>query len=198
MSDRKRWRIVAIALASAVFGSLGTQIYYESGDTSNPSAGLNSKTDRSKPPQPLWNIKNSADDAQVAGPSVASTPSGAIDQEVNLENPPQTKPMRDEVARDMHTTPQLLLRFAEKLAGDMEGAFENQDLRYKVSRQLIACARAQTNEAAVSARALCVANFKRLKNKFPEELAPSFYSLVAELPEDILIVAGADKASEEK
>ncbi|MEY4065889.1 MAG: hypothetical protein RIR26_2097 [Pseudomonadota bacterium] len=198
MVDKKRWAVAAIALASAVLGSIGTQLYYESSETPHPSTRLNSKTDRSKPPQPLWNIKSTTEETEVSEQQPPAEPAAPPPPEVSLENPPQVKPMRDEVARDLHTTPQMLLRFAEKLASDMQGAFENQEQRYKVSRQLIACARAQTNEPAVSARALCLANFKRLKSKFPEELGPSFYSLLAELPEDILIVAGADKASEEK
>jgi len=44
--------------------------------------------------------------------------------------------------------------------------------------------------SAQAARALCLANLERLKNKYPDELSASYLSLIAELPDDLVFVAG--------
>lgn len=199
---RNQSTIVWASIASAIVGALATLLFvdssYELQSRTNPAQNL----DAGKPPKPEW--KTSA--KQPDGAPTDGRNSIASDQQrralyprPSLESPPQAKQTKEDASADPHTTPQALLEFAEQLAKSMEGAFSDQETRYTVSRQLIACARdAQARGSAQAARALCLANLERLKNKFPEELVPSYQALLADLPEDLLFVAGVKKASEEK
>lgn len=200
--SRNRATIVLVAIASVIVGVVATLIFQDSSRQPASLTQLNRKTEPGKPPRPVWENE----------PAIASQPKDAAGRVIasnnlkrssfpkpTLESPPQAKQVREDAAVDSHSTPQALLEFAENLALSMQGAFADQETRYTVSRQLIACARdAQARGSAQAARALCLANLERLKNKFPEELSPSFQSLMAELPDDLLFVAGVSKTSEEK
>lgn len=200
--SRNRASIVLIAISSVFAGVVATLIFQDSARQPASLTQLNRKTEPGKPPKPFWENE----------PAIASRARDGSERDIasnnlkrpsyskpTLESPPQGKQARENVAADSHSTPQTLLEFAENLAQSMQGAFADQETRYTVSRQLIACARdAEARGSAQAARALCLANLERLKNRFPEELSPSYQSLMAELPDDLLFVAGVSKTSEEK
>lgn len=200
--NREKATVVWASLISAVIGAVVMLVFVESSHELQSRNQFKTADDSNKPPKPEWKtqaksteqiqqpLENSITDSQLR---TARFP------KPTLENPPETKQVREEAATNLHGTPQALLEFAEQLAKSMEGAFADQETRYTVSRQLIACARdAQARGSAQAARALCLANLERLKSKFPEELSPSYQALVAELPDDLLFVAGIQKTSEEK
>jgi hypothetical protein len=174
-------------------------------DSSQPSANLtqlSGKSEPGKPPKPLWQNASSNNENSPTQPTDSLTAQNrrvAKYPKPTLENPPAAKQVREEVALDSHSTPQSLIEFAQQVAESIETAYTSSDVRYNVSRQLIACAKdAQSMGAAQAARALCLTNLGRLKDKFPEELSPAYQALIAELPDDLLFVAGINKASEEK
>lgn len=199
--SKNNWKIIWVSVASAVLGAFSVLLFLETSYELQSRNQMSPSVPSQKPPKPKWKSISSQQDSSKEAENSINT-----DQPMNsgyptpsLENPPQTKQVREEAASNVHGTPRALLDFAEQLAKSMEGAFAEQETRYNVSRQLMACARdSQSRGAAQAARALCLANLERLKNKFPEELAPSYQSLIAELPEDLLIVAGVQKTSEEK
>jgi hypothetical protein len=195
-------RTLVLVIGSAILGSIATMIFYDSAQQQSQQTQLNRKTDPRVPPKPIW--KNSpeglAEDKSAAQAEIKKQPSAnspfpakknAQRVPVNLDNPPKASQLRGEAESDPHGTPFALLEFAEELAQSMTGAFANPDDRYQVSRQLIACARdSDSKGSAQAARALCLANLERLKNKFPDELSASYLSLIAELPDDLVFVAG--------
>ncbi|NBO38689.1 hypothetical protein EBU99_08910 [bacterium] len=195
--SRNRSALFLVAIGSAVLGGIASQIFRDSSQDPANATTLNRKTDPGRPPKPLW--RAGIGEVEVPKSEVKVVAKLSPTPKPSLENPPLIKQIREEVAQDPHATPQALLAFAEQLAVNMQGAFQDREVRYNVSRQLMACARdGQARGSAQAARALCLSNLERLKSKFPDELAPSYQSLVAELPDDLLFVAGVSKTTEEK
>lgn len=199
--DKNRVLILTVAIGSAVLGGLATLLYQDATQESGEGKTLSRKTDTLQPPKPQWmDPAPGAASKETTGPE-GTNPSRAAGKppRPNLENPPLREHIRDEVAQNPHVTPQALLVFAEELSVSLQGAFADKETRYTVSRQLIECARdKQTRGSAQAARALCLYNLERLKDKFPDELSPSYQSLLAELPEDLIFVSGVANGSEEK
>lgn len=195
-------RTLALIIGSAVLGSIATMIFVDSAPEQGQQRQLSRKSDPRVPPKPLWeNVPEGIQNRDKPAPQKEVSRTGTRSSQqagktakrvrVNLENPPKASQLRDEVQVDAHGTPLALLEFAEELAQSMAGAFANPDDRYEVSRQLIACARdTDSVGSAQAARALCLANLERLKNKYPDELSASYLSLIAELPDDLVFVAG--------
>lgn len=196
------WRIVvAVAVSSAILGAVLTIIAQDANEDRSNVKAFNRKTDGLQPPKPYWEKTPSAAVKETQTQQSRTSPSERVarSSKPNLNNPPQVKEIREEVERNPHATPQTLLAFAEEIAASMDGAFANKETRFEVSRQLIACARdGQSKGAAKAARALCLSNLERLKERFPEELTASYQSLLAELPEDLIFVAGVAGTSREK
>ncbi|MBM3383432.1 MAG: hypothetical protein FJY29_13500 [Betaproteobacteria bacterium] len=205
--SKNRSTLIWVAVGSAVLGSLGTLIFLDSSPSSDSRTQLSGKSEPGRPPKPQWQ-NSAANGAGANGAEVVTQPTDSLTAQnrripkypkPTLENPPAATQVREEVALDSHATPQSLIAFAEQLTESMQAAYTNTEVRYNVSRQLMACAKdAQSRGAAQAARALCLTNLERLKDKFPEELTPGFQSLVAELPDDLLFVAGINKAKEGK
>lgn len=193
-------KLLFVAVGSALLGISATLIFQDANQDGGQGKTLSRKTDSLTPPKPLWEKPpaavpngNTPQNPREATVRPLKTPSPS------LENPPQTTQVREDAARDPHSTPQALLAFAETLSVSLQGAFADRETRYTVSRQLIACARdSQSRGSAQAARALCLYNLERLKERFPEELSPSYQSLLAELPEDLIFVSGVEKNSGEK
>ncbi|MEN9529023.1 MAG: hypothetical protein RI932_896 [Pseudomonadota bacterium] len=202
--SKNRSTLIWVAVGSALLGSLGTMIYFDSSQPTENLTQLSGKSDPGRPPKPQWQnaAKTTLDgNGSAQGNDTFTAQNRRVNQypKPTLDNPPPAKQVREEAAQDSHTTPQSLIAFAEDLAESLQTAYTNSEARYNVSRQLIACAKdSQAKGAAQAARALCLTNLERLKEKFPEELSPGFQSLIAELPEDLLFVAGINRASEEK
>lgn len=192
--------IVLVAVGSALLGVLATLLYQDTNGDAGGGKSLSRKADSWQPPKPQWvNPPRDSIAGKQEKPPIANPPRVAKAMRPNLENPPQVTQVREDTARDPHSTPQALLAFADELSVSMQGAFTDRDTRYAVSRQLIACARdVQARGSAQAARALCLYNLERLKERFPEELSPSYQSLLAELPEDLIFVAGVAKNSGDK
>lgn len=198
--DRNRKLILTVAIGSALLGGLATLLYQDANKESGQGKTLSRKTDTLQPPKPKWidggpgaaaGDKNGRGGERTARAAKTSRP--------NLENPPARDQIREEVAQNPHVTAQSLLAFAEELSLSMQGAFADKDTRYTVSRQLIDCARdKQTRGSAQAARALCLYNLERLKDKYPEELLAPYQMLLAELPDDVIFVSGVTPNSEEK
>lgn len=193
-------KLLFVAVGSALLGIVATLVYKDADTDSGQGKTLSRKTDAVTPPKPLWERPPAAipeeKTPQLSGGSVNKSEKA---ESPTLENPPQTKQVREEASRDPHGTPQTLLAFAETLSASMQGAFADQETRYTVSRQLIACARdSQARGSAQAARALCLYNLERLKERFPDELSPSYQSLLAELPEDLIYVSGVEMNRREK
>lgn len=192
-------RALALIIGSAILGSLATLIFVDSSQEESRQTQLSRKTDPNTPPKPIWN-RPPEGIGDVQEPSQSRTvekksqrPKKRVARQVKptLDNPPKADQVRSDAQADVHGTPRALLEFAEALAQSMEGAFANPDARYQVSRQLISCARdSNASGSAQAARALCLANLERLKNKYPEELSAPYLSLIAELPDDLVFVAG--------
>jgi len=197
-----KWRIIlAVAVGSALLGAVVTIIALDDSNERTNTKSMSRKTDGIQPPKPEWEKPASAakTDALTQETGRLRSPTTAKSQRPSLENLPQVNQIREEAGRDPHSTPQSLLAFAEELSVSMQGAFSNRETRFDVSRQLIACARdGQAKGSAQAARALCLYNLERLKERFPEELAASYHSLLAELPEDLIFVAGVTKQGGEK
>ena len=197
-------RTLVLIIGSAILGSIATMILVDSAPDHGQQTQLNRKTDPRVPPKPMWNNEPSETKENTVTSQVpAQSPQANVaansaapqkrkrKERATLENPPKAAQLRDEAQLDAHGTPMALLEFAEELALSMEGVFANPDNRYQVSRQLIACARdSDSKGSAQAARALCLANLERLKNKYPSELSASYISLIAELPDDLVFVAG--------
>lgn len=197
-------RALALMIGSAVLGSIATVIFLDSTPEQSQQTQLSRKTDPNIPPKPIW--KSAPDEIRELRKNGKTSEKPVPDSVVNvandtkpitkrvratLENPPVAAQLRAEAQLDAHGTPRALLEFAEELAQSMEGAFANPEARYQVSRQLMACARdAESKGSAQAARALCLANLERLKNKYPDELSAPYISLIAELPDDLVFVAG--------
>ncbi|MEN9809141.1 MAG: hypothetical protein RLZZ488_708 [Pseudomonadota bacterium] len=193
-------KLLFVAVGSALLGITATLVFQDSNQEGGQAKALSRKTDSLTPPKPLWEkppaampVDTTPQNTREAAVRPVKTPSPS------LENPPQTIQIRENVARDPHSTPQALLAFAETLSVSLQGAFADKETRYTVSRQLIACARdSQTRGSAQAARALCLYNLERLAERFPDELSPSYQSLLAELPDDLIFVSGVEKNSGEK
>jgi len=197
-------RTLALIVGSAILGSIATMIFIDSSQEQTQQTQLNRKTDPRVPPKPAWknvpdgvrddvvSAQEPTENKQALATNAAPLPQNRKKKErITLDNPPKAAQLRDEAQLDAHGTPRALLEFAEELAQSMEGAFANPDNRYQVSRQLITCARdSESKGSAQAARALCLANLERLKNKYPNELSASYLSLIAELPDDLVFVAG--------
>jgi cell division protein FtsN len=196
------WRIIAaVAVSSAVLGAVVTIIARDADDNRPNATSFSRKTDGLQPPKPQWASTPAANaGAATNGRADSGSPvRRAALPKPTLENPPQVAQIRDEVTQNPHVTPQTLLAFAEQVASSMEGAFASKETRFEVSRQLIACARdGQSKGSARAARALCLSNLERLKERFPEELTASYQSLLAELPEDLIFVSGINGPVREK
>jgi hypothetical protein len=188
-------------VSSAIFGAVVTIIARDAdGDRSN-SKSFSRKTDGPQPPKPEWAAAPSGKNSQTQPQDSVNNTSGRGSRgpKPSLENLPQVLQIREEIARNPHGTPQTLLAFADELAKSMQGAFNDRETRFEVSRQLISCARdGQAKGSAKAARALCLSNLERLKERFPEELTASYQSLLAELPEDLIFVAGVARTGGEK
>jgi len=198
-SNRKM--ILIVGLGSALLGVVATLVFQDSSRDVNQAKTLQRKNDMFSPPKPVWaSTPDSA--AGNQGPNTGEKKRERVAGNIprpSLENPPAVTQIRDEAAQNPHNTPQALLAFAEEMSLQMQGAFADRETRYTVSRQLIACARdGQAKGSAQAARALCLFNLERLKERFPDELSPSYQSLLAELPEDLIFVAGVTKPNVEK
>ncbi|NBW80277.1 hypothetical protein EBR21_00850 [bacterium] len=198
-SNRKL--ILIVGLGSALLGVVATLVFQDGSQKTNQAKSLQRKNDSWAPPKPMW-VKtpdSTANKQEVASGERRSERDVGNSPKPTLENPPAVTQVRDETAQNPHTTAQALLAFAEEMSIQMQGAFSDRETRYTVSRQLIACARdGQAKGSAQAARALCLFNLERLKERFPDELSPSYQSLLAELPEDLIFVAGVTKPNVEK
>jgi hypothetical protein len=213
MNSKRTWTLL-VGVGVAVLTGTVLWVWQEDWAQEPRQKLLSRNTDPMRPPKPNWesaiskNEKesfstNSIDDG--ASPQQPATANGENSRGTDgvsrptLEHPPRSADVRKEAARQPHSTPQALLTFAEELSVSMQGAFNDPATRYEVSRQLIACARdGQSKGTAQAARALCLYNLGRLKERYPEELTPSYQSLLAELPEDLIFVSGVSKNNGEE
>lgn len=96
--------------------------------------------------------------------------------------PPDTK-VKDEAGENPHRTPESLITFAEKMGPLVEKAMTNKEDARKLINDLRDCA--LDNQAAHSARALCLSNADKLAAAHPE-LKGKASQIRSETPEDIV------------
>ncbi len=87
---------------------------------------------------------------------------------------PSIAHVRDEVAKDPHSTPASLLSFAADLAPKMEAGMKDEKSAQHFIEELKDCA---LGNGAESARALCLSDAQMLSKKFPS-LQPQFENIL--------------------
>lgn len=200
MASNRKWTLI-VGIGSALLGVVATLVFQDSSSGPNQAKTLQRKTDAWTPPKPVWaKMPESTKESSNAAPVEKRVDQGAGKSPLpSLENPPAIAKVREEANQNPHSTPQALLAFAEEISVSMQGAFADRETRYTVSRQLMACARdSQAKGSAQAARALCLFNLERLKERYPDELTPSYQTLLAELPDDLIFVAGVTRPNVEK
>lgn len=103
---------------------------------------------------------------------------------------PQLTALREEVKKDPHSTPPVLLKFADQMATAMDEAKKGESEGTALFKKLQTCI---AQDAPIAARGLCLENAKRLSKMYPSLEGP-FSELMKSTPKNViqLMDQGAD------